>query len=33
MAVPDFFQVMAGNMTIAAWSAALVNGTVSDVGP
>jgi hypothetical protein len=30
---PEFFQVMAGNMTIAAWSAALVNGTVSDVGP
>jgi hypothetical protein len=30
---PEFFQVMAGNMTIAAWAAGLVNGTVTDIGP
>ncbi len=30
---PEFFQVMAGNLTIAAWAANLVNGTVSDIGP
>jgi hypothetical protein len=30
---PEFFQVMSGNMTIAAWAAGLVNGTVFDIGP